>query len=81
MAEAPNFADLIMQAAEHIGGRVSSAANELVGPRFNSEVLSDAISRSSIARHENDLPRVVHAVRIDNIPVLIGELSGFVDGA
>jgi hypothetical protein len=76
MAEAPAFADLLLQAAERIGARVAVGAVELVGSRFNSEVLSEAVSGSSIARHDNDLPRAVRVARIDDIPVLIGELSG-----
>ena len=76
MAEAPAFADLLLQAAGRIGARVANGADELVGSRFNSEVLSEAVSRSSIARHDNDLPRAVRGARIDDIPVLIGELSG-----
>jgi hypothetical protein len=74
MAEAPAFADLLLQAAERIGARVADGAAELIGSRFNSEVLSEAVS--SIKRHDNDLPRAVRAARIDDIPVLIGELSG-----
>jgi hypothetical protein len=76
MAEAPKFADLLLQAANGIGGRVTAAASELVGGRFNSEVLSEAVSRTTIARHDNDLPKVIQAARIDDIPLLIGELSG-----
>jgi hypothetical protein len=76
MAEAPVFADLLLQAAERIGASVADGAVELVGSRFNSEVLTEAISGSSIARHGNDLPRAVFAAQIDDIPVLIGELSG-----
>jgi hypothetical protein len=76
MAEAPTFADLLLQAAERIGARVVDGPAELVGSRFNSEVLSEAVSGSSIARHDNDLPRAVRAARIDDIPVLIGELTG-----
>ncbi|MGZ2426082.1 ABC-three component system middle component 1 [Rhizobium laguerreae] len=76
MAETPKFANLLLQAAEHIGGQVSDAAIELVGGRFNSEVLSEAVSRASITRHDNDLPKSVYGARIDDTPVLIGELSG-----
>lgn len=76
MAEAPAYADLLLQAAGRIGAHVADGAMELVGSRFNSEVLSEAVSGSSITRHDNDLPRTVRAVRIDNIPVLIGNLSG-----
>tara|TARA_R110002020_G_scaffold993_6_gene4939 strand:- start:7913 stop:8551 length:639 start_codon:yes stop_codon:yes gene_type:complete len=75
MAEAPTFADLLLQAARRIGARVAGGAIELVGTRFNSEVLSEA-SVSSITRHDNDLPKAVTAARVDDIPVLIGELSG-----
>lgn len=76
MAEAPKFADLLLQAAERTAAHVADGAIELVGGRFNSEVLSDAVSRSSIARHDNDLPKSVCGARIDDIPLLIGELSG-----
>ena len=76
MAKAPNLADLLLQAAERIGAHVADSAIELVGGRFNSEVLSEAASRSSITRHDNDLPKSVCGARIDDIPVLIGELSG-----
>lgn len=76
MAEIPKFASLLLRSAEHIGGQVSDAAVELVGSRFNSEVLSEAVSRTSITRHDNDLPKSVCGARIDDIPVLIGELSG-----
>lgn len=76
MADAPAFADLLLQAAGRIGARVADGPAELVGSRFNSEVLSEAVSGSSIARHDNDLPRAVRAARIDDIPVLMGELSG-----
>ncbi|MBY5394196.1 hypothetical protein HFN01_05085 [Rhizobium leguminosarum] len=76
MAETPKFADLLLRAAEHIGAQVSDAAAELVGSRFNAEVLSEAVSRTSITRHDNDLPKSVCSARIDDIPVLIGELSG-----
>jgi len=76
MAESPKFANLLLQAAERIGARVSDAAIELVGGRFNSEVLSEAVSSTSITRHDNDLPKSVCGARIDDIPVLIGELSG-----
>lgn len=74
MAEAPAFADLLLQAAERIGARVTDGSVELVGRRFNSEVLSEAVS--SIKRYDNDLPKAVRAARIDDIPILIGELSG-----
>jgi len=76
MPEAPAFSDLLLQAAERIGARVTGGAIELVESRFNSEVLSEAVSGSSITRHDNDLPKAVRAARIDNMPVLIGELSG-----
>lgn len=76
MADAPAFADLLLQAAARIGARVAEGAAELVGSRFNSEVLREAVSGSSITRHDNDLPKTVRAARIDDIPVLIGELSG-----
>jgi hypothetical protein len=76
MAEAPAFANLLLEAARRIGARVGDAPAELVGGRFNSEVLSEAVSRSAIARHDNDLPNLVCGVRIDDIPVLIGALSG-----
>lgn len=76
MAEAPAFSNLLLEAADRIGARVGDAPSELVGGRFNSEVLSEAVSRSAIARHDKDLPNLVCGVRIDDIPVLIGALSG-----
>lgn len=76
MSEAPVFVDFLLQAAERIGARVADSAVELVSSRFNSEVLSETVQGSSITRHENDLPRAVRAARIDDVPVLIGELSG-----
>src|SRR3546814_15089855 len=76
MAESPKLENRLLQAAERIGARVSDAAVELVGGRFNSEVLGEAVSRTSITRHDNDLPKSVCGARIDDIPVLIGKLSG-----
>lgn len=74
MTEAPAFADLLLQAAEGIGARVADGAVELTGNRFNSEFLSEAVL--PIKRHDDDLPKAVRVARIDDIPVLIGELSG-----
>lgn len=76
MPETPAFADLLLLSAERIGARVTVGAVELVGSRFNSEILSEAVSSPSITRHSNDLPKTVRAARIDGVPVLIGELSG-----
>lgn len=76
MGEAPTFANLLLEAALRIGARVADAPTELVGGRFNSEVLSEAVSRTAITRHDNDLPNLVSGARIDDIPVLIGALSG-----
>lgn len=76
MAEAPEFSSLLLQAAERIGARVAQGTPELIGGRFNSEVLSEAVSRTLIARHENDLPGTIFSARFDDVPVLIGQLSG-----
>jgi hypothetical protein len=67
---------MLLQAAKRIGARVADGAVELVGGRFNSEVLSEAVFGSSVTRHDNDPPKSVCSARIDDIPVLIGELSG-----
>src|SRR4051794_41704312 len=76
MPESPQLAPLLVDAAKRIGASVAEGAAELIGSKFNSEVLSEAVLRSSITRHENGLPRRVASVRLDDIPVLIGELSG-----
>lgn len=76
MAESPVFAKLLLEAARLMGARVGDVPIELVGGRFNSEVLSEAVSRSAITRHDNDLPNLVCGARIDDIPVLVGELTG-----
>lgn len=76
MPDAPQLTDLLMKAAERIGATLEEAAPDLIGERLNSEVLSEVASRSAAKRQENDLPKSAFGVRIDDIPVLIGELSG-----
>jgi hypothetical protein len=76
MPEAPQLASLLIEAAEQIGANVGDSPPQLISTKFNSEVLSEAISRGTITRHNNDLPSIVAGVQLDAIPVLIGELSG-----
>jgi hypothetical protein len=76
VAEAPKLAFLLINAARRIGATVRDGSPELVGSRFNAEVLSEAVAHSVVSRREGDLPTLITSVRIDDIPVLIGELSG-----
>lgn len=74
--DAANLVPLLMQAAEAIGAVITDAPDYLKGDRFNSEVLSDAISGSPIQRQGGDLPAFVEVVVFDGFPVLLGELTG-----
>jgi hypothetical protein len=67
---------MLLDAARAVGAPVADASPSLRGPRFNSEVLSDAISGDFISRRESDLPKHVHAAILDGYPVLIGTLDG-----
>jgi hypothetical protein len=72
---------ILLDAARTIGAAVADAPPSLLGPRFNSEVLSDAISGDSLGRRESDLPQHVYATLLDGFPVLIGILDGPPNGA
>lgn len=74
--DAENLAPIFLQAALAIGATVTDAPEYLKGDRFNSEVLSDAISGSTLRRHGSDLPASVEAVVFDGFPVLLGVLAG-----
>jgi hypothetical protein len=74
--DAENLAPVLLQAAEAIGAMVTDAPNYLKGDRFNSEVLSDAISDSPLRRQRSDLPVSVEAMIFDGFPVLLGVLTG-----
>lgn len=74
--DAANLVTMLRQAAETIGATVTYAPEHLKGDRFNSEVLSDAISGSTVRRQSSDLPSSVDAVIIDDFPVLLGVLTG-----
>ena len=74
--ERPPMMTLMIEAARGIGAIVTEAPEQLVGSRFNSEVLSDAIAGSTIERREEDLPHHVAAATLDGIPVLFGTLDG-----
>lgn len=66
----------LLDAARAIGATVTNAPAHLKGDRFNSEVLSDAISGSALRRQDNDLPQSVEVVVLDDFPVLVGVLIG-----
>jgi hypothetical protein len=76
MPEDPALTEMLIAAATSIGAKAVPGPPELAGGHFNSEVLSDAISGRSLMRHSADLPTRVASARIDDIPVLIGELVG-----
>lgn len=76
IGDGSDLAALLLDAARTIGATVSDALPSLQGPRFNSEVLSDAISGDFLRRRESDLPQHVHAALLDGFPVLIGILGG-----
>lgn len=74
--KAPGLMELLLAAAREIGADVAAAAEELVSAKFNSDVLSEAISGKSIDRNEADLPALIGCAELDGIPVLFGELNG-----
>ena len=74
--DAANLVTMLRQAAGTIGATVTDAPEYLKGDRFNSEVLSDAISGSTVRRQGSDLPASVEAVICDDFPVLLGVLTG-----
>lgn len=69
-------AELLLTAARSMGAEVESVAPQLLGSKFNSEVLSEVISNRSVGRPDANLPAQLTAVQLDGTPVLIGELSG-----
>jgi hypothetical protein len=75
-SDAANLMPMLRQAAETIGATVKDAPDYLKGDRFNSEVLSDAISGRPVHRQGGDLPESVEAVIFDDFPVLLGVLTG-----
>lgn len=76
MPEDPELVQLLIAAARSMGARVTPGPSELAGARFNSEVLSEAVSGRDFKRLDDALPARVTSVRIDDIPVLLGELVG-----
>jgi hypothetical protein len=72
------LAAMLIDAARAVGAKVSDAPTSLLGSRFNSEVLSDAISGDSLSRRETDLPQHVYAALLDGFPEgpPIGEIIG-----
>lgn len=75
-SDASSLVPLLLRAAESIGATVTDAPAYLKGDRFNSEVLSDAISGSTVRRQGSDLPISVEAMVFDGFPVLLGVLVG-----
>ncbi|NVD37652.1 hypothetical protein HT585_02195 [Ensifer sp. HO-A22] len=76
MAQLAEVLTLLVSAAARMGAKAGPLSEEFLGARFNSEVLSEAVGRASVSRKENDLPTTITGVRIDDVPLLIGELSG-----
>lgn len=74
--DAANLVSMLRQAARSIGATVTDAPEYLKGDRFNSEVLSDAISGSTVRRQGSSLPASVEAAILDDFPVLLGVLTG-----
>ncbi len=74
--DAANLVTMLRQAAGTIGATVTDAPEYLMGDRFNSEVLSDAISGSSVRRQGSDLPASVETAIFDDFPVMFGILTG-----
>ena len=71
----------MLEAARAIGATVADAPSYLKGDRFNSEVLSDAISGGTLRRQGSDLPQSVEAVVLDGFPILVGVLTGLANRA
>jgi hypothetical protein len=76
MAQDPVLQSLLLTAARAMGAKVDMAPTEWTGEVFNAEVLSTAFIKEPLQRHNRDLPRLVGAARLDDMPVLIGELEG-----
>ncbi|NIK65451.1 ABC-three component system middle component 1 [Xanthomonas cannabis] len=74
--DAAYLASMLHQATRAIGATVKDAPEYLKGDQFNSEVLSDAISGSTVRRQGSDLPASVEALILDDFPVLLGVLTG-----
>ena len=74
--DASHLVPLFLRAAESIGAAVTDAPDYLKGDRFNSEVLSDAISGNTVRRQGSDLPTSVEAMVFDGFPILLGVLAG-----
>ncbi len=76
MAQDPVYKSLLLTAARALGAKIEMAPAEWTGEVFNAEVLSTAFTKEPLQRSNRDLPRVVGAARLDDIPVLMGELEG-----
>ena len=74
--EPPALLPLILEAARAIGASVADAPPQLVGPRFNSEFLNEAISGVALGRRDAELPQYVATAMLDGMPVLFGVLGG-----
>lgn len=74
--EPPTFLLLMLEAAREIGASVADAPPQLIGPRFNSEFLNEAISGTAIGRRDAELPQYVASAMLDGMPVLFGAIGG-----
>lgn len=67
-------AQLLINAARTLGARVQEAEAVLAGKVLNAEVWVD-LPADAVERPQHDLPHVVSAARLDDTPVLFGELG------
>lgn len=74
--ETADLVSILRQAAETIGATITDSPEYLKGDLFNAEVLSNAISGSTVRRQGSDLPASIEAVIFDDFPVLLGVLTG-----
>ena len=74
--EPPAVLPLMLEAARAIGAIVADAPSQLIGPQFNSEFLSEAISGEALGRREAELPQRIAVATLDGIPVLFGAIEG-----
>lgn len=70
---------LLLDAARTLNATVEEAPSALTGTLLNSEVLAGVDESVATTRAERDLPTRVWAVKLDDVPVLIGELGRAVE--
>jgi hypothetical protein len=75
---APAF-QLLLDAARSLSATVDEAPDELTGRLLNSEILAGVDESVAVDRAVRDLPDKVVAVKLDQVPILIGELGTSLD--